>query len=50
MSAFEREDVNAVLAGLFDLNNTLLRVEAHLGAVRTLLGEDTDGEEEDEDE
>jgi hypothetical protein len=47
-SALEREDVDGILAGLFDLNTTLVRVERHLAVIRTLLGEELDEEQEDE--
>ncbi len=47
-TALEREDINGILAGLFDVKASLVRVERHLAVIRTLLGEEPDEEQEDE--
>ena len=39
---FEREDVDAIVSGLFDIRRELIRI-------RVALEEDEDGEEEEED-
>jgi hypothetical protein len=48
-AAWEREDVNAILSGVFDLNAKLLRIGEDVGRIRYLL-EDEDEEEEEDDE
>jgi hypothetical protein len=40
-----REDVNAILVGLFDLNARVLEIGVDVAAIREFL-EDGDGEEE----
>jgi hypothetical protein len=43
-----REDVDAVLAGIFDVNAKLDLIANHLAMIRILLGDD-DGEAEEND-
>jgi hypothetical protein len=47
-SPLERDDVDALLAGFFDVNVKLDDIRQHLAAIRILLGEDEDEEQEDE--
>jgi hypothetical protein len=47
-AALEREDVTTIIEGLFSINATLVDVREHLAVVRVLLGEEPDGEEEEE--
>lgn len=47
-SALERDDVTSIIEGLFSINATLVDVREHLAVVRSLLGEEPDGEEEEE--
>jgi hypothetical protein len=47
-AAFEREDMQGILTGLFDANRRLSRIQHHLAAIRTLLGEEPDEEEDEE--
>jgi hypothetical protein len=45
----EREDVDAILSGIFDINASLTEVRRELRQIRRLL-EDGDEEEEEEDD
>ena len=47
--AFERADVDALLAGVFDVNAKLAHIAVSVRAIRYLLEEEDDGEEEEED-
>ncbi len=44
---FVREDVDAILRGLFDLNARAGEINDNVDAIRRLLGDDDEGEEED---
>ena len=46
---FDREDVNAILGGVFDINAKLLRIDENLETIGKWL-EDDDEEEEEEDD
>jgi hypothetical protein len=43
-----RADVDAVLAGIFDVNAKLVRITEEVTAIRRLLEEDGDEEEEED--
>ena len=43
----DREDVNAILSGIFDVNVKLSRIDENLERIRKWLEEEDDGEEED---
>jgi hypothetical protein len=46
---FEREDVDAILSGVFDINATLAHMDENLAEIlRWLENEDDEEEEEDE--
>ena len=47
--AIERADVDAILAGLFDLNAKLSRIDENIETITGWLEEDDDGEEEEDD-
>ena len=45
----DREDVNAILKGIFDINVKLSRIDGNLEQITTWLGnEGNDGEEEED--
>jgi len=43
---FDRDDAEAILAGLFDVNARLVEINVHLAAMRILLGDEDEEEEE----
>lgn len=45
----EREDVNAILSGIFDINAKLSRIDRNLETMRKWLEDDHEEEEEEED-
>ncbi len=46
----DREDVNAILSGVFDINVALSRIDKNLETITKWLQEDDDEEEEEEDD
>ena len=47
-SALERDDVRSIIEGLFAINANLVDIRDHLRVIRQLLGEEPNGEEEEE--
>ena len=45
----EREDVDVIPAGLFEVNAKLLRIDENIETITGWLEEDDDGEEEEDD-
>ena len=45
----DREDVNAILKGIFDINVKLSRIDGNLEAITRWLGNEGDDGEEEED-
>jgi hypothetical protein len=46
---FERDDVDAVLSGIFDMNVKLSRIDENLETITSWLEDEGDDEEEEED-